>query len=304
MSYELEDEFELEMELDAAFGPDLEWEDAAQWESSNGCPTEARLKLSPETPKPLTLGKVQWLATCGAGFPTRADAFSILSKVVANAVRMLDVTIGELSRARQAACGGDVMVGPSDLTRCWLKYRLGVCIDDRAAWTQTSDKSGTVAEVIRRLVQPRNLIASNRITYACDPGCNPGANARTFVLNAAGACLQNPEEVIHLCAPFWTPAHAAFREQTLIHEAGHLTHCDLEESQAGVSIGSPWCLSMFVVDANGEPLNPAFINSCGRTPKCGPIPSTCVCCGKPKTATGTPVRPPARGRQPLPDWRP
>ena len=246
-------------------------------ENPRGCPSEARLKINPVKPVALTLDKVQWPAACGADFPSRAAAFSVLSKVVANAVTMLDRTIGELSRAREAACTGDLMIGPSDVVRCWLKYRLGVCIDDRSAWTNTSDVSGTVAEVVRRLVQPRNLIAANRITYRCDPGCGPGANARTFVLDAHSNCLANPDEVIFLCRPFWTSDHAPYREQTIIHEAGHLTHCDAEENTIGVTIGSPWCLSMFVVDANTMELNPAFRTNCGFTPKCGPIPTNCVC---------------------------
>src|SRR5215471_428023 len=141
MRYPMESDFELDMELE-----DLEWETPP-----SGCPSEARLKLNPVEPKALTLGKVLWPATCGDGSPSRATALKVLAGVVASAIDMLDRTIGELSRAREAACSGDVMVGPSDVARCWLKYRLGVCIDDRFAWTDTSDKSGTVAEVIRRL---------------------------------------------------------------------------------------------------------------------------------------------------------
>ncbi len=113
--------------------------------------------------KDVTSGKVN----C----PTRADAVRILRTTIARAVEMLDNTIGELVRAREAACRGEPLGWPAlgEVTACWLKYRLGVCIDDPSAWTKGAfRKSATeptpVAEIIRRLVGPRNLLATNQIT--------------------------------------------------------------------------------------------------------------------------------------------
>jgi hypothetical protein len=283
MPYELE--AELELELEAEFGRDRGFEAEMEWEGAPGCPYEARLKLDPVKPIELTPGRI----LC----PARADAFRRLKPVIANVVEMLDVTIGELVRAREAACRGDVMVGPSDVARCWLQYRLGICIGNKSARTQTSDKPGTVAEVIRRLVRPRNLFAGNRITYLCDNKCSQGTNAWVHVADD-GVCLQNPLERINLCTPFWSPAHARFREQTIIHEGVHLTHCASGEEDTGmrVSIGSPECLAQFVVAARGGQLDPAFVCRCGFTNKCGPVKG-CTCCASTRNCP-----------TPLPDWRP
>ncbi len=86
-------------------------------------------------------------------------------------------------------------------------------------------------------------------------------------------------------------------EQTIIHEAGHLTHCDAEENTIGVTIGSPWCLSMFVVDANSMELNPAFRTNCGFTPKqLRPQFQQTVCVvGSRRAAPAAPAKPAARG---------
>jgi len=232
--------------------------------------------------------------------PTPADAVRILTATVARAVAMLDNTIGELIRAREAACRGEPLGWPAlgDVTACWLKYRLGVCIDDLSAWTKGPFRKSpaeptSVAEIIRRLVKPRNLLASNQIVYECDSGCPPNWNARVFATDASGVCLRTPARVIHLCTPFWRPEHAQFREQTIIHEAVHLTHCAPgdEDTQPRASIGSPECLAQFVVATNGKKLDPDFVSRCVFTKRCGPVPKGC--------------RKSEVGRKPtLPDWRP
>jgi hypothetical protein len=123
--------------------------------------------------------------------PTRADAVRILTATVARAVAMLDNTIGELIRAREAACRGEPLGWPAlgDVTACWLKYRLGVCIDDLSAWTKGTFRKSpaeptSVAEIIRRLVKPRNLLASNQITYECDLGCPHRPESSTCALHS------------------------------------------------------------------------------------------------------------------------
>jgi hypothetical protein len=215
--------------------------------------------------------------------PTRADAAQILRATIARAVEMLDNTIGELVRAREAACRGEPLGWPAlgDVTACWLKYRLGVCIDDLSAWTKgafrKSENDPTpVAEVIRRLVVPRNLLATNQITYVCEAACDVGTNAFTVVRNAANQCIPTPERVIHLCPPFFTNAHAKFREQTIIHEAVHLTHCAPHGgAERAIGIGWPKCLAQFVVVTNGKMLDPGQSRRCGFTKRCGPVSEGC-----------------------------
>ena len=246
-----------------------------------------------DLPKP---GETRGLGRGKVQCTSPKDALLTLSGVIARSVKMLDNTIGELVRARDAACRGEPMGWPNlgDLTACWLKYRLGVCIDDLSAWTGGTFKSRTVAEVIRRLVRPRNLIASNAIAYECDAKCDdPTTNAWVNVRDNAGACIRTPERVIHLCPPFWAPERARYREQVIIHEAVHLTHCagGVEDTATGVSIGSPECLSQFVVSTNGKTLDPVKAGRCGFTTRCGRVSKECH-------AT-------APGKKPtLPDWQP
>ena len=102
---------------------------------------------------------------------------------------------------------------------CWLKHRLSVCIDDITAWTGGPLQSRSVAEVIRRLVRPRNLLANNRITYECVSSCTSPTMYAWVNTAPGGVCLENPEERIRICPRFWNPGHAKFREQDLIHEA-------------------------------------------------------------------------------------
>ena len=248
-----------------------------------------------EIPKKYDLESRRGLTRSKVECPTREDAVRILSGVVKRAVNMLDNTIGELKRAREAAC----RVGPlgwpnlSDVAACWLKYRLGVCIDDPSAWTKGAFESRTVAEVIRRLVRPRNLLASNGITYVCEASCkSPSTYAWVRTTDAAGVCLRTPDRIIHLCPPFWNADHAPYRELTIIHEAVHLTHCAAKEDEGSrVSIGSPECLAQFVAATNGKKLDPEFVGRCGLTKRCGPIPKECR------------LRPTDVGKA-RPDWHP
>jgi Lysine-specific metallo-endopeptidase len=232
-----------------------------------------------EIPKKYELDSRKALTRGHVICPTRADAVRILSSVVKSAVTMIDNTISELNRAREAACRGESLGWPnlSDVAACWLKYRLGVCIDDLSAWTKGPFESRTVAEVIRRLARPRNLLARNGITYVCEESCkSPSTYAWVRATDAAGACLRTPERIIHLCPPFWNSDHTPYREETIIHEAVHLTHCAAAEDEGRrVSIGSPECLAQFVAATNGQKLGPEFVGRCGLTKRCGAIPNEC-----------------------------
>ncbi len=235
--------------------------------------------------------------------PTRAEAFNILKGVITNAVAWMDNTISELVYAREAACRGEVLEARhlKPVTACWLKYKLGVCIDDPSVWTKGTFENKTVAEVIRRLIRPRDLLANNEIAYicaTCDPNdphriCGQGANACSFPAverfpgDTVGRCIAgSPPRTIGLCPRFWDPQRADFREEIIMHEAAHITHCDAGEDSPdegiGVSIGFAACLAQFVVAANGKRLNPdhtprSAVNPgeqiCGFTNRCGPIPA-------------------------------
>jgi hypothetical protein len=236
--------------------------------------------------------------------PTRTDAQRILAPVIKKAVEMLDYTIAELTHARESACRGEPLGYPNlrEVTACWLKYKLGVCIDDPAAWTAGTFSSRSVAEVIRRLVGPRDLLASNEIAYICDQTCRKPSTiawtpAATKDKYGNWHCIPTPDRVIHLCPPFWTDAQRPFREQTLIHEAVHLTHCAADEdSGTRVSVGAPECLAQFVAATSLQELDPGYVARCGFTNRCGPIPKQQF--GR-NCGVKTHAAPP-----PLPDWKP
>src|SRR5215470_9649536 len=235
-------ESELEMELEELLSgiPGSELESEAQMFAPAN-PTACNDAGLPQA-------SVPFAAVSRVQCPTRADAQGVLNSAVANAVRMLDNTIAELTNARKAACQGAPLGWPllGDVTACWLKYKLGVCIEGRSAWTAGTFESRSVAEVIRRLVRPRDLLANNEITYVCNEGCPNDTFAQTFP-RAHGVCMPGtPPRTMELCPEFWTPAHAPFREQTIIHEAAHLTHCDHHAAPIEVGIGSAECLAQFV----------------------------------------------------------
>jgi hypothetical protein len=211
------------------------------------------------------------------------DPFGVLSKAVARAVEMLDNTIGELVNARNAVCAGATPAWPllGDITLEWLRNRLGVCIDDIRVWTAGTFVNRSVAEVIRRLLRVRNLIASDSLRYSCSsPRCEPAFWAFVIVRDVAGNCLPGtPQMLIRLCRAFWVPAlradgtpvppdvHAEFQAQTIIHETSHLTHCT--EDLRGHTIGVAECLAQFVAATNGSPIDPNFTARCSTTTRCG-----------------------------------
>ena len=246
----------------------------------------------------LTAGRVQ----C----PTRANAQRLLAPVIKKAVDMLDHTIAELTHARDAACRGEPLGWPNlrEVTACWLKYKLGVCIDDPAAWTAGTFDSRSVAEVIRRLVRPRDLLASNEIVYVCEATCDSNTTFAFTTVRQVGTdgvvrCIPGaPDRRIHLCPAFWDASHAPFREETIIHETVHLTHCagGTEDTNRGVSIGSPECLAQFVLATNLQDLDPLFVDRCGFTNRCGTVPKQQF--GRNCGAKAGP------SPKPLPDWRP
>jgi hypothetical protein len=247
-------------------------------------------------PSPSTINRA--LTSGNVKCPTRANAQRLLAPIIKNAVAMLDNTIAELTHARESACRGEPLGWPnmSDTTACWLKYKLGVCIDDPATWTAGTFQSRSVAEVLRRLIRPRNLLAGNEIQYVCLPNCPAGVIARSPVLDDNGRCIPGtPPTEIRLCPLFWTDQQTPFRELTLIHEAVHLTHCGDEDDTVGVSIGSPECLAQFVAATNRKPVNPLLVRRCGFTNRCGAIPKHLFSqnCGA-KTGVA----------ETLPDWKP
>jgi Lysine-specific metallo-endopeptidase len=215
----------------------------------------------------------------------------VVTSAVARAVEMVDNTIRELVNARQHVCAGEPPAWPllGDITADWLKNRLGICIDDIHTWTAGTFVNRSVAEVIRRLVRVRNLIASNAIRYICsDAGCSPGDWAFVFI---DPTCKDTPPTVIRLCRAFWVKRadvtandQAEFQAQTILHEASHLFHCT--QDKRGASIGVAECLAQFVAATNGSPIDPHFAARCTHAQRCaGPPPAAGLGFAAPTTSS-------------------
>lgn len=218
-----------------------------------------------------------------------ADPGGAVRAAVARAVAMLDNTIGELVHARSRVCQGAPPGWPllGDITLQWLRDRLGVCVDDIRVWTAGTFVNRSVAEIIRRLVRVRTLIASNHIRYVCGGRCDPADQTSGCVQGDwAFVCIPDPcprgsvPSVVHLCREFWVPGvnddgtrvaqavHAEFQAQTIIHEASHLYHCTSD--LRGSSIGVAECLAQFVAATNGSPIDSSFSARCRVTTRCAP----------------------------------
>jgi hypothetical protein len=215
--------------------------------------------------------------------------FSIVAKAVKRALEMLDNTINELVNARNAVCGGATPAWPllGDITLCTLKNGLSINIDDIRVWTAGAFENRSIAEVIRRLIRVRNLIASNDIQYFCTGRCDP-ADPTTGCVSGdwAFTCIPNPcpkgakgiDRIIHLCQNFWIPAsgvtrrnHSEFQAQTIIHETSHIYHCTTDPTASGGrTIGLAECFSQFVAATNDSPIDPSFAKACIGMSRCLP----------------------------------
>jgi hypothetical protein len=275
---ELLDRLELEHETEDRFTP--EWESPSSFEGQQirtrevpadpvhlpACPTSGIPASGPITP--FTPNRTN----CSQAFGV-ANPKGMVAKAVARALVMMDNTIAELVNARRAVCLGRPPAYPllGDVTADWLKNRLGVCIDDLRVWRAGTFVNGSVAEVIRRLIRVRNLIASNELRYVChDAQCSSGDWA--FVL-IDPTCNRTPASIVRLCRDFWIAragvdpvTQAEFQAQTIIHEASHLTHCTAD--QRGASIGVAECLAQFVAATNGSPIDPSFRTRCATSSRC------------------------------------
>jgi hypothetical protein len=212
----------------------------------------------------------------------------VVRAAVVRALEMLDNTIGELVNARTRVCQGEAPAWPllGDITLEWLRERLSVCVDDIRVWTADTRVNGSVAEVIRRLVRVRNLIASNHIRYVCGGRCDPADPASgcvagdwAFICQPVPCPTGSTPHIVHLCRDFWVPGtnpdgtpvdplvHAEFQARAIIHEASHLYHCTSD--RGGRTVGVAECLSQFVAATNGSPIDCNFRDRCMRTTVCG-----------------------------------
>lgn len=142
------------------------------------------------TTRPFTAKKVKCAKRGVFGV---TDPAGVISTAVARAVKMLDKTIGELVNARSRVCQGETPAQSLCWMTSWLRNGLSVNIDDIRVWTAGTFVNRSVAEVIRRLMRVRNLIASNVIRYVCGGRCDPADPASGCVSGDwAFVCMPDP----------------------------------------------------------------------------------------------------------------
>jgi hypothetical protein len=197
------------------------------------------------------------------------DPIDQLEKLAQRAVEMLSNTIDELTRVRSAILAGKPIGWPllSDAMGTSLAQRMNINVEDRGAWK--GDGPGKVGLVIRWLTRIRDLLASGDLRYTClaKELCPTGRWAWTFPPTPNNLAHLPKLDFFHirLCRRFWTPTvspdtHFEFQAQTLIHETSHIYYATLDVKTVG-----PWiaeCISQFVTECNGGPLDPTFADFC------------------------------------------
>jgi hypothetical protein len=134
-------------------------------------------------------------------------------------------------------------------------------VNDPKAWTRkgTARDRRTAELIIRWLSNIRKIIAGGHLRYTClaSSHCGPSTWAWVFC----------DKYRINLCRRFWHPkaginavTHFEFQAQTIIHEASHIYYCT---EGTGMGPGAAECISQFVADANGSPIDEDFVGRCG-----------------------------------------
>jgi len=197
------------------------------------------------------------------------DPVGKLESISRRAWEMLNNTINELTKIKGRIAAGDPPAWPliGDLIGWALQTRMLMKVDDPKSWTGSGTRNAGL--IIRWLTNIRDLIGSGDLWFTCiDPnGCSSSTWAWVFSNNAAARAAGLNLHRIHLCRRFWQAAagvsaadHFEFQAQTIIHEVSHIYY-NTEDS--GLGPGAAECISQFVADANGSPIDPLFATRCG-----------------------------------------
>jgi hypothetical protein len=208
------------------------------------------------------------------------DPVGLLESVVQRAVEMLTNTIEELKRVQTRIVDFKDPIGwplMNDTFALSLAKRMQVKVTDPRSWNR---KNGKAALILLWLTNIRNLLASGDLWYICI-----GKQAKGFCEEGTWAWVFNHENAenvknhenffrIHLCAQFWKPGtcdktkrkytpreHFEFQAQTLIHETSHIYYNTSDDPGLGAGVAE--CVSQFVSEANGSPLDDCFMDRCG-----------------------------------------
>jgi len=213
------------------------------------------------------------------------DPVAALEKIARRACEMLDKTIAELKRVKSAVEARDPAhvndpIAPltSNIFLRSLAQRMQIRVNNPSVWTAKAPKPGTVAILILWLTNIRNLIASRDLWYVClddSAACADPSWAWVFNhQNAGNVAAHRNFFRIHLCRHFWNPGRTRktnqpvsapvqfeYQAQTIIHEVSHIYYNTSDDP--GVGPGVAECVSTFVAETNGSPLDDNFEDRCG-----------------------------------------
>ncbi len=206
------------------------------------------------------------------------DPVGALEKIVQRAVEMLTNTIEELKRVQDRIVNHHDPIGwplLNDDFALSLAKRMRIKVTDPKSWQ--GNGPGKVGLIIRWLTNIRNLLASGDLWYTCIAKDNCDEDTWAFVFDNSDADnIKNHLNFfrIQFCPRFWKPGickktnrkytpreHFEFQAQTLIHETSHIYYNTTDDRGLGAGVAE--CVSQFVAETNGSPLDDCFMDRCG-----------------------------------------
>jgi len=212
------------------------------------------------------------------------DPVGALRTATGRAIELLDAAIARVDamRARIAAGEATSVVDQPLADLLWRRLRLRP--RRRQAWLESGP--GSVGLVLRWLRNLRDLVGGGHLKYTClDSQCGRDTWAWVYRHDPVTyATLSEGQRYrIYLCAKFWG-GDVDNRALTLIHEASHIYY-DTEDRGGGP--GAAECLSQFVGDLAGIPVDAAFATRC--RPPTGPTPTDAFDDGMGEVLDASPV---------------
>ena len=197
------------------------------------------------------------------------DPVGVLESASQRAVAMLGAAIVELQSIQKRVIAGEPPAWPviSDHIGWSLENRMRMKVSDPKTWTGKGPR--TASQAIRWLSNIRKIIAGRSLRFTClDPAKDCGSTRTEQCCGPNTWALAIPGRYrIYLCRRFWNPksgvdakTHAEFQAQTIIHEASHIYYSTVDE---GRGQGRAECISQFVADVSGSPLDADYISQCG-----------------------------------------
>jgi len=203
------------------------------------------------------------------------DPVGAVQAADARAIELLDGAIEALAYTQEQIRGGPPAAAGwptiSDRLGVALRDSFGMVPEDSELWTSrryvTNSGAPTGGRHVRAPVVVRDVLAGGVLRYRCldRPPCPPMSKPDEMVIGAVA--FGDPQEYrIYLCEGFWRFDSNDERALTLVHEAFHI-YFDAPR-HAGRNMWNPFCIEIFVGDANGLALPEGYERCCAPGGSC------------------------------------